>query len=242
MSEETAVNELISIERYLNNEMSEEELTGFEYKLQNVAGFREKVRKVQLILLGISESVFGEQMNVFHAELENHHSQKEKVFVSEKWAILVTVILLLGIGIWFLLPKSFSGNSLYTDYFKPDPGLLTLMSPEQDRYGFERAMVDFKNGEYNKALLVWHEQLEQNPANDTLIYFVGAAYQAIGKYDRAQIYLQEIAGNEKSVFYRDANWFLGLLKVRSAQNDEAIRRLYISEYEKAEELIGRLTR
>ncbi len=49
-----------------------------------------------------------------------------------------------------------------------------------DNYLFNKAMLDYKTGNYKKAIDEWSKLKTSMPQNDTLNYFLGAAQQADG--------------------------------------------------------------
>ncbi len=105
-------------------------------------------------------------------------------------------------------------------------------------YDFEKAMVEYKNGEYEKAFTAWNILLKQRPENDTLIYFTGVAAQAQEKDSIAINRLQQVVNNSKSTFYKDANWYLGLLYLKQGEPQKAISYIQQSGYPKSKDLIN----
>ncbi len=95
-------------------------------------------------------------------------------------------------------------------------------------------MVEYKNGEYAKHWKTWSALLKQNPGNDTLIYFIGAASQAKGDDDRAIENLQQVAADSSSFFYKDACWYLGLSYLKKGDTKRAAEYIERSATRKAQ--------
>ena len=227
--------ELERIERFLNNEMDAAESAAFAAALKNDASLRDKTEEVKLLLLGVKEAAVKEKLKDYHTEIKP--AAKTPVLSMKRWLVAASVIIVAGVAAWFfLVNKTDADKKLYSKYYTPDPGLATVMSSSSN-YDFEKAMVEYKNGDYNKALATWKQLLTQKEDNDTLIYFVGAASQAAGKEEEAIAQLQKIAGNPNSAFYNDACWYLGLCYIKKGDKAQAKTYLEKSGFPKAAELI-----
>jgi tetratricopeptide (TPR) repeat protein len=232
--------ELAYIERYLQQELTDEELAGFRQRLANEPVLQEKVDDVRLLLLGIAEAGMEEKLNEFHQRLPVSLAPvRSRSTVLRYFAVAASVALLLSVSLWYFLMKSDKQTDLYAKYYQPDPGLMTVMS-STDNYDFEKAMVAYRNGEYQQAINAWKQQWNKRPDSDTLSYFLGAAYQANGKTDSAKIYLSKIAAQTESSFYKDANWYIGLIYLQMNQRNEALPHLKLSAHQKAQALITEL--
>ena len=130
---------------------------------------------------------------------------------------------------------------MYSEYYKPDPGLITAMGVS-DNYTFEKAMVDYKNGDYDKAIKGWLSLKSNQATNDTLDYFLGAAYQASGQYDTAIPYLEKIASEKENTFNKDACWYLGLALLRKGNKELAATYIQQSGYPQSPELLNALNK
>lgn len=229
--------ELTYIDRYLQNELTEEEVLEFRSRMENEPAFTEKVNQVRLMLLGIAETGLEEKMNEFHQKIPQA-PEKGRVFRLRYLAIAASVAVILSLTVWLFLLQN-NRDDLYSEYFTPDPGLMTAMG-STDNYDFEKAMVSYRSGEYREAIDSWKVQLQSNPASDTICYFLGAAYQANDNIDSAKIYLSKIAAQTASSFYKDANWYMALLCLQTDQRSEALSHLKLSAHSKTAELIKRL--
>lgn len=239
INQEITSEELAYIEHYLQQEMTEEERAFFLQKMESEAGFKEKVKDVQLMLLAIAETGVEEKMEEFHQRLASPVIRQSKTIRLRYFAVAASVAIIVSLGVWFLLINNDTKKDLYAGYYKPDPGLMTVMG-STDNYVFEKAMVSYRNGEYRDAINSWKEQSAGNPSSDTLAYFLGAAYQAAGITDSAKIYLGKIAAQTESSFYKDANWYMALLYLKTNNRAEALSHLKLSANSKTQELIKQL--
>ncbi|MEZ4801695.1 MAG: hypothetical protein R2797_02905 [Gelidibacter sp.] len=232
---------LETVERYYNGTMATEERAAFEARLQQDLAFNTQVEDIKTLLIGIETQSLKEKMNEFHDDLPiqmriDEPSSKVRFLNFRKIAAAAIVIVALG-SFWFL---NHSGNEqLYNNYFKPDPGLPTTMSSSEN-FAFFDAMVDYKQGNYQKAISKWEKLHEESPQNDTINYFLGVAYLADDKANIALPYLEHTASRQESVFNKDANYYLGLTYLKNNDIENAKKYLKLSHTENSKKLLKKL--
>ncbi|MEO8960466.1 MAG: tetratricopeptide repeat protein [Ginsengibacter sp.] len=232
--------ELEIIERYIFTQMSDEEYVAFTSKLQNDISLRNKVRSVRLLLIGVQESTLKDKIEEFHKDFfsskKNESNFRNKVISMKRWLVAASIIVVIGAGALLFFNQSNKSDNLFAEYYKHDPGLITAMS-SSDNYLFDRAMIDYKTGEYASAIESWRKLLKTNPGSDTLNYFLGSANLAQGKTDEAISYFKNVVSNAASVFYKDANWYTGLALLKSNKKKEAIPFIDNSDHQNKEALL-----
>ena len=225
------------IDQYLAEELSPETRTLFETRLASEPLLVEQVKELKLLRIGIQEQAISQRLTDFHQQLTT--TKKPAAPAVALWKRLaVAAAVLAAVLIPFLLLKDDKSGTekLYASYFTPDPGLVTAMG-NTSNYNFEKAMVDYKEQQYDSAITAWSALLAQNPQSDTLQYFLGAAYQAKRDNKTAITYLEKIIKLPASVFYRDACWYLGLALLKEKQTARAIEFLRLSNHTGSTELI-----
>ena len=237
---------LEKIENYLLGAMSEKEATQFENELQDSPALRNQVAEMKALILGIQETSVKEQMQQFHSSMQQpagHDITKKTgktipLPFKKTFLMAASILFIICIGTLWYLQSGSSHQKLYSNYYRPDPGLMTVMSGAASDYDFEKAMVEYKAGEYDKALAAWKLKLKNSPVNDTLWYFIGAAYQAQEQFDSAKKYLQAVARNPKSIFQKEASWYLGLIYLQQGDKEQAIQFINQSEHHQKEKFIN----
>ncbi len=231
---------LETVERYHNDTMPKAERLSFEARLQTDAEFKTLVDDIQLLLFGIEEQALKEKLEDFHEALSEPIKIKKRApnrMMTFTWfGVAATIILLVGI-FWFL--REPSNSRLYAQYFRPDPGLPTTMSSTEN-FAFFDAMVNYKQGQYDKAIDKWMVLHEKEPQNDTINYFLGVAYLADKKEERAIDYLEEVANGDQDAFKNDAYYYLGLAYLKAENVEEARKNFKLSALEKAQSLLTKL--
>ncbi len=225
---EISPDEFELIEQYLVNKLSPEELASFNEKNRTDIKWMKKVEEVKLLLVGVRETKLVKSLEGFHDELRLENSSPVKsasVFrLNTRWMVAASLFIIASITTWLLVTGKTQNEKLYSRYYQPDPGLMTAMG-SSDNYLFEKGMVSYKNGEYKNAIETWAPLLLENPASDTLQYFLGVAHQATGDDKRAKQHLEIILKDSTNYFYHDACWYLGILLLKRGETEPA--KMYI---------------
>ncbi|WP_111308582.1 tetratricopeptide repeat protein [Confluentibacter sediminis] len=227
---------LETIECYYNNSMDRDDRIIFEKKLQDSPEFKEQVEDIKTMLLGIETQALKEQLDDFHKEIP---LEKNKIRFLQPLKIAVAAAIIIAFGcFWF-----FSGSSnqkLYAKYFTPDPGLPTTMSNSDD-FEFYDAMVNYKHGDYDKAIQKWQVLYQKQATNDTINYFLGLAYMSHDKIEAAKPFLQKVTETKKPFpFLSEAYYYLGLAYLKEGQIELAKENLGLSNTEQSQKLLNEL--
>lgn len=219
------------IEVYLDNQLSKEQQIIVEQLKNTDPEFSNKIEHVSGLIAGIREAALIERMKVWHRNLDSdsEFSLPARKNLFSKYLIAASIFLLLGLGTWWLLRPS-PAEQLFTQFYQPDPGLATVMA-ETNQYEFEKAMVEYKMGNYTKALKAWNLQLKQAPQNDTLQFFVGNALLALNKKAESIPHLEYVAKLPTSAFHKDACWYLGLVLLSEDKTEDAQYYIQQSNHE-----------
>lgn len=234
--------ELESIERYLLGETSAEERLAFENKLQEDGAWAAKVDEVKLLMLGIEKAELKERLHEYHNDIKKNGANAaggKTIGLNRKWLVAASVVMLASLSVWFFTIRPDKYEKLYATYFQPDPGLMSAMGVGEN-YAFNKAMLDYKTGNYKKAIAEWDKLRTDMPGNDTLEYFLGVAQQANGNNTAAIGLLQKAANDSNNPFYKDACWYIGLALLKKGNIQESIIWLEKSGHPKRNELINNL--
>ncbi len=228
------------VERFLRKEMPPEEREAFLDRLATDGELQQVVEEMQLLSIGIQEAALQRNLDQFHKEMPALRPAKRNVFSTRRVAAAAVIIVASALAFWLLLNGG-REEKLFTSYYQPDPGLPTLMS-SADNYEFYQAMVDYKSGEYEKAIAAWDALLQQQPANDTLSYYLGSAWLANKQPAKAITYLEKVAANTNSSFVQDAGWYLALAWLQQGDKEKAKAALEKTQHRRREELLQELRR
>lgn len=230
------------IERFINKQMPAEEYEAFSKKIVVDNELRDRVDAIKLLLLGVEEAALEEKLNTFHESLNEGKPivlSAGKVGSIRSWLTIAAAVLITAIGVWLVTRNYNREERFFSAYYKPDPGLISAMSTTEN-YSFGRAMIDYKTGNYDAAIKAWENLLISKPANDTLNYFIGSAYLAENKTNKAIEYLTKVINAGNGYFLKDAYWYMGLALLKENKREQAISYIERSEHSQKEKLLQKL--
>lgn len=233
------------IEKFLHDEMTQAEAVSFKTRLLTDELLQQKTEEVKLMMLGIKEVVLKDRLNKYHDSISNHIPPVKKpgriIQLNRKWLAAASILLIALLTVWWLTGRENKYAKLYAAYYKPDPGLMTAMGFSED-YAFEKGMVDYKEGNYTKAIETWSALKPTQSKKDTLDYFLGVASMAINKKEKAKEWLSQITSNSNKPFYKDACWYLGLTLLKEGEKEKAIEWIKKSGHPKSNDLINAINK
>jgi len=226
------------IEAYLDNQLSPEQADTLQKQVNTDPAFAEKVREVRSIMLGIREAALAQQLKDWHPSTEETPvipiSGSAPANNRKRQLAAACILLLVLSGAWLLFKPS-KAEKIFAEFYKPDPGLATVMALSE-HYTFEKAMIDYKSGSYEKALIAWKELLVQHPDSDTLNFFIGNAYLAKGTADQAIPFLEKVTADPQSIFRADAAWYLCLALLKEDRPEEVVKYIDLADHERKDAL------
>lgn len=238
--------QLETIERYLNGSMNTVELKEFENKIATNTDLKILVEDVKMMLLGIESSALKAELNNFHEEMNpvrNLSSEKTATTKSLRYRFVqlsIAASIVLAFGIYLFMNQETTSEHLFAKHFTPDPGLPTTMSSTEE-FDFYDAMVDYKRGNYAKAIEKWKVLQMKKNNNDTLNFYLGVSYLAEGNAETASKYLSETTKQVNSIFIEDAYHFAALAEIKQENFEKAKQLLLKSKSDKSKILLQELT-
>ncbi|MEO7312471.1 MAG: hypothetical protein ABIX01_18950 [Chitinophagaceae bacterium] len=230
------------IESYLSQKMTAAMQEVFSKRLATETLLQEQVKMVQLIITGIKEQALQERLDSFHQALQERVAKTVSLTPKtawKTWLAVASVLLAFVVGGYWILNRQSPDEKLFATYFKPDPGLISAMSTT-DNYVFDKAMIDYKTGDYQNAITAWQGLLKNDQNNDTLNYFIGAGYVALKETKTAIPFLQKVVAVTQSYFVKDAYWYLGLAMIKEDRLADAKDLINKSEHPNKEQLLKEL--
>ncbi|MGY6522187.1 MAG: tetratricopeptide repeat protein [Mongoliitalea sp.] len=229
------------IENYILGKLTEQEKESFEIALQTDPSLQDKVQEVKGLMEALEEAGLRASMEEFHQVFDTELALDKPVKRLNPWfgvaAAVITLLILAGV--WVLIPTSTIYEDLFESYYVEDPGLITAMSSESD-YEFDRAMVDYKSGNFKDAVTRWQQILELKPENDTLNYFLGAAHLALNETGTALDYFEKVSQLPQGRFTNDTFWYLALVYLKQGKVEAAKMSLEKTEHPQKGQLLETL--
>ncbi len=221
------------IERYVLNQMTQQERHMFESELNRNEKLRAEFAIQRELILSVQLGGMQETLKRIGAKISIAAAEQPVRSRGFIWGRAASIGVILGIAAWLALRPGES-EKLYALYAINDPGLPVPMSAV-DNYAFFDAMVDYKAGSFAKARSKFESLLILNSDSDTLHYFIGATYFGEGLYREAldQYQLPEVSNS--ATWAAKAQWYGLLSHLKLGNNDKvmAVETLENSSYASA---------
>lgn len=240
----------IAFEDYLSGNLSDEEQSKFETRLQTEPDFNEafklykglynhldhhigsqdKITDFKENLKKISNKHFGNETLM----QRNESTVKPKRFY--RVAIAASAVILLG----FFLFSQFTSPS-YSDYNNFDAISLTVRGGNELSTKAENA---FNSKNYKEAVLLFEELLKENPSNLEVELYKALALIETDGFAEADMILNKIS-KTNSAYKNKAKWYLALSKLKQNKEEDCITVLKTipkeaEDYSTAQKLLGKL--
>ena len=221
MTEE--VNNIELIEQYCEGSLSKKEMIDFEARLIIDSELKEEFEIYKAVVSCIKEK--GEEdfkVKLLLADEELDRNSK-KTSSNDKsnfkyWAIAASIILLIGIGLYWILTPKIDLEKLADNYYEKEKGLQVEMSVNKGQ--LDNVMNSYKTEDYKGAKKQLEILLKTNNSNDTLNYFNGIINYELVDYITAKISFKKI--NKGSSYFEKAQYRLILIALKTKNKAEAI--------------------
>lgn len=226
-------------ERYLMDRMPAGERSAFLGRLDREPDLRERFNGFQRMFRAIEEDGLRADMEKFHSQMELERPQPVVHRPRFRpWRIAAAVAALVALGLVFFDRKS-PDQKRYDAFYSPDPGLPTVMG-SSDNFTFYDAMVDYKQGHYDRAIEKWEHIAQTKHDNDTLNYFLGSAHLAEGEAQESIPYFDKVLETPHDAFRNEAYYYRGLAYLKLGDRPKAILSLEQSRDERSPALLENL--
>ncbi len=235
------------IEKFLLNELSDREKREFEEELKQSKSLNERVEQIRTMIQAIEREGMHDKIDQFHKNTievkdgKKHKKDKPDFTIPRSITFLVaaSVLILIGFGLFRLLLPSLNNEKIFSEFFEPDPGLITPMSAKSD-YLFYDGMINYKLTDYETAISKWEALNVQFAGSDTLNYFLGVAHLALENDEQAIEYLQKALQTPDNEFIHETRYYLGLAYLKQGKTNEAIKLFEESEIAESKLVLDKL--
>jgi tetratricopeptide (TPR) repeat protein len=203
-------------DEYTSGRLSGDALKDIEARLQADPDFNDEFERYKIAVEGISE---------FERErLRQLIKSRKTIYFRPHYParIMVTaaIILLLLVPSYIIYRTTTFTGRIISEYHTDDPGLPVTMGSVSDT-GLMKAMNEYKDDQFDKALPLLDELLKEKPLNDTLNYYAGLCFFEMDSTSKAiACYLKVVS--ERSPYYYRAKYNLGLAYVKNNDFDQAM--------------------
>lgn len=229
-SEFHSVARIEEIESYIQNELSDEELTLFEDKLTSNQELTAEIELIRNIDLAIKENdvmLLRSNLQGIAGEIASEKQTELSLtgkFKARKVFILSTVAasLILLIGMTGLLSRQASEGEIYQKFYNryETTGIVRSASLTTDQ-ALVSALQMFDSRDYEAALNLFNEVIARDPENMVGHFYSGVSLQETGKYQNAIKEYEMVIINKDNLFTEQAEWYVGLCYLQTNENKKA---------------------
>ena len=218
------------IERYIDGEMTGQELVWFEKELDSSEWLQEEVnlrKKVNQAILDEGSMRLRDELDYAYADYMKEgkgSSSKKRKFVvagSALISVLAGVILILN-----LTGKQFTNKQLFDRYYESYEPNTTFRSGDNElNSDLVLAMQFYENKNYTEALKLFESILLSDPSRIGLNFYSGVSRMETKEYELAGKSFGKIIDDRYNIYIEQAEWYLSLCYVITDQEDKAIMLL-----------------
>lgn len=210
-----------TIEAYVLDRMKPTDRIAFEGRLERDRDLRDEVELQRENIHAIELGGFMRSVKEIVSEQKEHELSRGS---SYRWiGYAASIAIIISVAIWWSVRPP-AHERLFTEHFRPDPGLPVTMGITDDP-AFSEAMILYKEERFQEARTEWTSLLQAEPSNDTLLFYNGISALAASDPSAAIEPLRSVATNDRSIFHERANWYLFLAHVRLGDVEAARENL-----------------
>lgn len=255
------------VQRYLNKEMSDDEIKLFEEEIKNNPELYEELlfqKDVeQSIKELIEENLFIKNLEIAHQEYLESLKKEKKVSIFNRYYSLLPkdkrqkplwysaaaiAIMVFGLALYLVYQNnSIKPERIYSEY-KTDYSIPYLQRSVENNEtnDLNDALQSFSEKQYLEAVTAFDKLISKNKYLSTVFYFKGLALLELGNTNSAIEYLKKASTYKESEFIAEVEWNLALayLKNNDLKNAEMqfnkVRNKYQFYAGKSEEILNKI--
>jgi tetratricopeptide (TPR) repeat protein len=218
------------IERYIGNEMTEDELHWFEKELEG----NEKLRD-EFTLRKHTDNILDNQdiISLRNKLTEIEQRRESEILINNstrniylKYAAVIAAFILIGGSITMLTPKTRSNDEIISRYYKVyEPSTTQRSGQSVTNSDFAIALEFYKIQDYEKAVISFKKVLQINPRDMQSELLNGVSNFELRKYLEAKKSFSKIIEDNNNLFVETAKWYLAVYYIKTDEKDNAVHQL-----------------
>jgi len=212
------------IERYLDNEMQEDERISFDKELEQNEILKKELEVYQAIVSevknGSKRRDLKDKLRDADKDLDQEITLKPHSIKLWQYSIAASILLIIGIGAFYYYYNTGDKYIAIADkYWEHDNGLAVTMG--EDKSAFDAIMNAYKLKDYKQCNDLLQESLKQKPYNDTLTYYGAVIEHELNNDEISISEFRKVAALPTSIFKEKSEYRLALLLLKSNKVKEA---------------------
>lgn len=212
------------INKYFENSLTHKEQMFLNDLLKKDEAFKKEFvfqKDLKSVIAFDQKGKLKSKLQNFENKIEINH---EPIKLPKLWLVAASVILLIGLGFWYVNDSYFPSNEkIYTENFEPYRNIIQPVERGKEINTIEyKAFVAYENREFHKAINLFNSS-ENSEAVYTQFY-KAMCYLGINKSSEAIDILLPIATSENQMnsLNEKANWYLALAYLKNGEKEKAI--------------------
>jgi len=214
-----------SVERYLSDEMVEEEKDLFRKDLFTNPELSRELKFSRSIDAALrQDDIIDLRMKLRAAQKEGQAVKPEvsviRLHVKKFWYAAASIILLasLGSALFFGMPGTSSNERLFESYYNPDNLLSVTRSGDAN---IVEAVLKFQEKDYLVASRLFKQILATDKSNYAGWFYYGITCIETESFDQAEEAFHTIIAENQNLYVEHAEWYLGLCYLKSNNIEKA---------------------
>lgn len=221
------------LEKYINNELSFEQLASFE---ENISSNKKLLKEIELVK-DIDKALTESDIMLLRSNLQNiaeqndAKKQKERIFIGKfniKHLIPYTSVAVLIIFFWAMSGIFYgheSSSEIYQKFYTKYEMAGTVRSADiNENITFALALQKYENKQYEEALKIFSKVVADDPDNMASHFYSGISLQETGRYNKAIHEYETVIVNKDNLFTEQAEWYTGLCLLQTDSNKKAYKQ------------------
>lgn len=215
------------IERYLQGEMSQEELAWFEKELEGNEKLKQELtirKRVNEVLADKDMLELKLQLNQIHQEIYEatekskqtiRHAYRKIYYATTVFAVIIVAFSL------FMVNRNYSNEKLLAKYYNPQQEVVTFRSLNPNQNELTQAMDYYYKKDYKNAIKMFENLLQKDDSQIGLNLYSGISHMEIKEYEEANQKFNNILQVQPNPFVESAHWYLGMCYIMTNERDKA---------------------
>lgn len=216
------------IERYLSQQLSDQESKEFEKRLENDNELKKAKEDTESLISGIhyaSKKELYQKLQLLDKAMPPYEPEGKVVkwYTNPMaWGVAASISLVIIGWIFFLNPASQDQDDLFAQHFEVYPNIIapTVRGAEADTAIKKQAYYLYDLGQYQEAIEELSE-LSKEEDNGAVMLYLGISYLSLNDNENAIRSFEQYRQSQFETFLPQANWYLGLTYLRIGDRNQA---------------------
>ena len=201
------------LERYFENQLSQEEALLFQNYLDTDASFAEEFAFQK----NVKQAITLNERAELKQKLQSFEKPKAKPF--KIWYAAASVVLLCGLGYYF---TQNAATSVYDEFYQTYPNVVApTVRGENSEDIKSEAFYEYDNGNYEKSLVLF-SKIYETDKDDYALFYKALSQMELQKTTEAIATFKQFDLGKNNAFTPFVKWYLALAYLKENQKEQAM--------------------